>query len=309
MSIEFAIIVKNKTRLEALIERFNTKAQAKFYIERSGGNFEDYEIENFKFHQSLAIVQRQLSKVIKNKIVERSFLPSFLFSDNQVIIVIGQDGLVANTAKYVNEIPIVAVNPDIDRYDGFLLPFSPENFIQGVESVITENYNSQTATLAEARLNDGQRLLAFNDLFIGAASHVSARYKISYSKKSEEQSSSGIIVSTQAGSTGWLSSVFNMTFGMHRFIEKGETTKKVAKLKDDQLMFVVREPFQSKKTQTGLTAGILTGQTKLVIESFMPTNGVIFSDGIEADFLQFNSGSIATIGTAKEKAKLVILNK
>ncbi len=309
MSIEYAIIVKNKTRLESLIERFNTKAQAKFYIERSGGNFEDYEIENFNFHQSLSSVQRQLSKVIKNKIVERSFLPSFLFSDNQVVIVIGQDGLVANTAKYVNEIPIVAVNPDIERYDGFLLPFSPDNFIHGIENVIAGSYNSHTATLAEARLNDGQRLLAFNDLFIGASSHVSARYQISYSKKTEEQSSSGIIVSTQAGSTGWLSSIFNMTFGMQKFIEKGDTKKKVAKLKDNQLMFVVREPFQSKKTQADLTAGILTGQTKLVIESFMPTNGVIFSDGIEADFLNFNSGSIATIGTAKEKAKLVTLDK
>lgn len=308
MSVEYAIIVKNKTRLESLIERFNTKAQAKFYIERSGGNFEDYEIENFNFHQSLSSVQRHLSKVIKNKIVERSFLPSFLFSDKQVVIVIGQDGLVANTAKYVNEIPIVAVNPDSERFDGVLLPFNPDNFIHGVEKVIAGNYNSRMATLAEARLNDGQRLLAFNDLFIGASSHISARYKISYSKKTEEQSSSGIIVSTQAGATGWLSSIFNMTFSMHKFIEKDNTKKKIAKLKDNQLMFVVREPFQSKKTQTDLTAGILTGQTKLIIESFMPTNGVIFSDGIETDFLNFNSGSIATIGTAQEKAKLVTLD-
>lgn len=35
------------------------------------------------------------------------------------------------------------------------------------------------------------------------------------------------------------------------------------------------------------------------------TSGVIFSDGIESDFLNFNSGSIATIGIAKEKARLV----
>ncbi len=308
MSIEYAIIVKNKTRLESLIERFNTKAQAKFYIERSGGKFEDYEIEDYNFHNSLSIVQRKLSKVIKNKIVERSFLPSFLFNDKQVVIVIGQDGLVANTAKYVNEIPIVAVNPDVERYDGFLLPFNSDNFISGVEKVITNKYHSKTATLAEAKLNNGQRLLAFNDLFIGAASHISARYKISFSNKTEEQSSSGIIVSTQAGSTGWLSSIFNMTFGMHKFIEKNDTKKKIAKLKDNQLMFVVREPFKSKKTQTSLTVGVLTGETKLVLESFMPTNGVIFSDGIETDFLNFNSGSIVTIGTAKEKAKLVTLD-
>lgn len=306
MSIEYAIVVKNKTRLETLIERFNTKAQAKFYIERLGGNFDDYEIEHSNFHNSLSLVQRHLSKIIKNKIVDRSFLPSFLFNENQIVIVIGQDGLVANTAKYVNEIPIIAVNPDRDRYDGFLLPFSPDNFISGVEKVIADKYIAKTAIFAEAALNNGQRLLAFNDLFIGASSHVSARYRISYNNKAEEQSSSGIIVSTQAGSTGWLSSIFNMTFGMHRYIEKDNSKKKVAKLKDNQLMFAVREPFQSKKTQIDITAGILSGSIKLVIESFMPNNGVIFSDGIEADFLSFNSGSIVTIGTAKEKAQLVI---
>ena len=305
MSIEYAIIVKNKTRLETLIERFNTKAQAKFYIERLGGNFDDYETEHSTFHNSLSIVQRHLSKIIKNKIVERSFLPSFLFNENQIVIVIGQDGLVANTAKYVNEIPIIAVNPDKDRYDGFLLPFNPTNFIVGVEKVIADKYTAKTATLAEATLNDGQRLLAFNDLFIGASSHVSARYKISYNSKIEEHSSSGVIVSTKSGSTGWLSSIFNMTFGMHKYIEKDNSKKKIAKLKDNQLMFVVREPFQSKKTQAALTAGVLSGPIRLVLESFMPNNGVIFSDGIEADFLSFNSGSIATIGTAKERAKLV----
>lgn len=305
MTIEYAIIVKSKTRLELLTERFNTKAQARFYIERSGGLFEDYQVEHEKFHDSLSLMQRQLSTVIKNKIVERNFLPSFLFNDKQVVIVIGQDGLVANTAKYVNGIPIIAVNPDSERYDGVLLPFNPTNFIGAVEKVVTNKFNAKTVPLAEAVLNDGQRLLAFNDLFIGASSHVSARYKISYNHKSEEHSSSGIIVSTKSGSTGWLSSIFNMTFGMHRFIAKDGTKKMTAKLKDDQLMFTVREPFHSKKTQTSIIAGILTGQTKLVLESYMPGNGVIFSDGIETDFLNFNSGALVTVGIAKETANLV----
>ena len=57
---------------------------------------------------------------------------------------------------------------------------------------------------------DGQRLLAFNDLFIGARTHVSARYRVEYAGKQEQQSSSGLLVSTGAGSTGWLSSVMNM---------------------------------------------------------------------------------------------------
>lgn len=306
MSFEYAILVKNKTRLETLVERFNTKAQAKFYIERSGGNFEEYEIEHDRFQTSLSTVQRNLSKVIKNKIVDRSFLPSFLFNENHLVVVVGQDGLVANTAKYVNGNPIIAINPDSERYDGYLLPYTPDNFVEAVEKVMSNNYICRTATFAEASLNDGQRLLAFNDLFIGTSSHVSARYKISYGQEIENHSSSGVIISTKAGSTGWLSSIFNMTFGMNKFIQKQKDKKKIPKLKDNQLMFVVREPFESKKSQTDLSVGVITLQHPLVIESFMPSNGVIFSDGIEADFLNFNSGAIATISIAKETANLVV---
>jgi len=308
MSVEYAIIVKNKTRLESLIERFNTKAQAKFYIERLGGNFEDYEIEHDIFQYSLNSLQTQLSKVIKHKTLDRVFMPNFIFSENHLIVVIGQDGLVANTAKYSKGIPIVAVNPDKQRYDGILLPFDTSNFIEGVESVVSNHYESKTMRFAEALLNDGQRLLAFNDLFIGASTHISARYKISYNNKVEEHSSSGLIVSTPAGSTGWLSSIFNMAYGVAGMFEKNLKPKR-PKLRDNELLVAVREPFQSIRTQTGITAGIIKNQNRLTIESLMPTSGVIFSDGIESDFLKFNSGSIATIGIAKETAKIVVMDK
>jgi len=128
MKVEYAIIVKSKTRLEILIERFNTKAQAKFDIESLGGDFTDYELEHNKFHHALNSLQKQLAKVVKYKIVERNFLPNYIFSENNMIIVIGQDGLVANTAKYANGVPIIAVNPNKDRFDGVLLPFDITDF-------------------------------------------------------------------------------------------------------------------------------------------------------------------------------------
>lgn len=304
MSIEYAIIVKNKTRLETLVERFNTKSQAKFYIEHLGGNFQDYEAEDDAFHQSLNALQARLSKITKHKIVDRAYLPSYIFSEKNVIVVIGQDGLVANTAKYSQGQPIIAVNPDKKRYDGVLLPFDTDNFIGGVEGVLSGNYQSRRVNFAEARLNDGQRLLAFNDLFIGASSHVSARYKVMYRGFTEEQSSSGIIVSTQAGSTGWLSSVFNMAYGVAGLFEK-DIRPKQPKLKDDQLLFAVREPFKTIRTQANLAVGMINDRNLLCIESLMPSGGIIFSDGIQSDFLHFNSGVIATIGIASETANLV----
>lgn len=304
MKYEYAIIVKNKTRLESLIERFNTRAQARFYIQRQGGNFDDYEAEHETFHTALVSLQTQLSRSIKNKTVERVYLPSFIFSEKNLIIVIGQDGLVANTAKYSKGCPIVAVNPDQSRYDGVLLPYGVSNFMQGVETVLAGSCKTRTVRFAEAKLNDGQRLLAFNDLFIGASSHISARYRITYNKKTEEHSSSGVIVSTPAGSTGWLSSIFNMAYGVTSMFEKNLKQKR-PKLKDSELLFAVREPFQSVRTQTGITSGLLKENSQLIIESLMPSSGVIFSDGIETDFLKFNSGAIATIGLASETARLV----
>lgn len=304
MNVEYAIIVKNKTRLESLIERFNTKAQAKFYIERLGGNFDDYQIEHDTFLNSLTTLQTQLSKVIKNKTIDRSYLPSYIFSEKNLIVVIGQDGLVANTAKYSKGFPIIAINPDKARYDGVLLPFDMNDFMAGIESVLSNQFQMKTMRFAEVKLNDGQRLLAFNELFVGASSHVSARYRISFENKEEEHSSSGLIISTLAGSTGWLSSIFNMAYHVAGIFEK-KIVLKQPKLNETDLFFAVREPFQSVRTQTTISAGILKSNQTLIIESLMPSNGVIFSDGIETDFLHFNSGSIATIGLAKETANLI----
>ncbi len=307
MGFEYGIIVKNKTRLENLIERFNTKAQAKFYIESSGGNFSEYVEEHEIFQESLLSLQVQLSKFIKNKTIERSFLPSFIFSNQHIILVIGQDGLVANTAKYSNSCPIVAVNPDKNRYDGILLPFQVNNFTTGIESVLNGNYSFKTMHFAEAKLNNGQKLLAFNDLFIGTSSHISSRYRINFNGQSEEHSSSGIIVSTKAGSSGWLSSMYNMAHGLLKSIHPDEV-KIQPKLKNKDLIFVVREPFKSKKTQIDICYGLIKENSTLQIESYMPNSGVIFSDGIESDFIHFNSGSIVSIGLANETAKLVLNN-
>jgi NAD kinase len=307
MPVENGIIIINKTRLEQLIERFNTKAQARFYIEHSGGDFSDYETEHSNFKRSLEKIQNSISLRLKHKIIERKFLPNFLFSPNDIAIVVGQDGLVANTAKYVNGLPILAINPDTDRYDGVLLPFNASNFESGLIKAIENRAAYKKVTMAEARMNDGQKLLAFNDFFIGPATHISARYKITYQNKSENHSSSGIIISTSAGSTGWLSSIINMSNGLlSTFNKDSKGLKMKMNWEDNKLVFIVREPFQSKYSEISLTAGIITNEIKLQIESLMPSNGVLFSDGIEADFLNFNSGSIVEIAIAKQKAMIIL---
>lgn len=307
MNFERAIIIRDKTRLEQLIERFNSKAQAKFYIESSGGNFEFFELEHNTFYESLSTIKTSITGSLKQKIISRSFLPTYIFTEKDLVIVIGQDGLVANTAKYVNGLPIVGINPDTERYDGILLKHSPEDLKVLLKAMLKDNYETKQVTMAKAILNDGQELLAFNDFYIGADSHVSSRYSIEFNSKKEQQSSSGIIVSTGAGSTGWLSSIFNMANNINGYHNTNTTDcGTILNWNENKLVFVVREPFLSKQSQTNIGYGIITARKKLKIKSNMPTKGIIFSDGIESDFLNFNSGSIVEIGLADEKANLVM---
>jgi len=307
MKFERVIIIRDKTRLEQLIERFNSKAQAKFYIESSGGDFEFFELEHNTFYESLSKIKDSITGSLKSKVINRSFLPTYIFTEQDLVLVIGQDGLVANTAKYVDGLPIIGINPDKERYDGILLKHTPNDLNGILKNVIKGNYETKQVTMAKAKLNDGQVLLAFNDFYIGADSHISSRYSIEFNGKKEQQSSSGIIVSTGAGSTGWLSSVFNMTNNISQYYKSNKNECGTTLDWDDKkLVFVVREPFLSKMSEITIGYGIITRNKKLKIESNMPTKGVIFSDGIETDFLNFNSGSAVEIGVADEKANLVI---
>lgn len=312
---EKVVIVTRKTRLDELIERFNTRAQAKFYVEHAGGNYEDYEKEHAAYGTALDIVKKQLRFDLKTQIIDRSLVPTFLFSEKDLIVAVGQDGLVANTAKYTGDQPIIGVNPDPTQFDGILTPTSPNKTGDSVDRLLKGTATIQNVTLAEAVLNDRQRLLAFNDLFIGARTHVSARYSIEYKKKVELQSSSGILVSTGAGSTGWLSSVFNMVAGVNEMFLNGSAQSSFPNKSNDRLewdwdenkiAFVVREPFVSRHSSAATVFGLIEGGEEIVIESRMPAGGVIFSDGVESDFLAFNSGAIAHIRASKQKSHIVM---
>ena len=305
---EKVVLVVRKTRLAELIERFNTHAQAKFYLTHAGLDFADYQREEDAYRRSLDVVRSTMPEGVKVQQLDRALVPTYLFAGTDVVVALGQDGLVANTAKYVGAQPLIGVNPDPDRFDGVLLPFSPSTFTLALARVLEGRATMRRVTLAEARLSDGQRLLAFNDLFLGAASHVSARYRLDAGTGLgfESQSSSGVIVSTGAGSTGWLSSVFTMATQVASLTGGQGGEPITLSWEDEQLVWVVREPYVSRHSGARQTAGVLPVGQALRLESLMPTGGVVFSDGMEADRLAFNSGVTAEVRPAEQRAHLVV---
>lgn len=311
--IDKIVIVTKKTWLEELIEKFNTKSQAKFYIEHMGGSFEDYEDAHKKYYDSLEQIKKLIPLDYKYQIIEKSFLPNFLFGPNDVIVTVGQDGLVINTAKYLEEQLIIAVNPDPSRFDGVMIPFRVTELPSVLKKVAEDEHKVIHVTMAVAELNNGQKLYGVNDLFIGHKSHGSARYLLKHKEEEEQQSSSGIIISTGAGSSAWFKSIITGAIGIvNRFrkysVRIDPPTEDEYRFPWDAryLYYSVREPFVSKISTANLVFGQIFPSEIFTVESNMPENGVIFSDGIQEDFVEFNSGTIAEINVAGKKGNLVI---
>lgn len=308
--IDRIVVITRSTALEELKARFNSTAQARFYIEHLGGRFDEYEAAHTRYRAAVTAVQQALPRGLKTHTIERGFLPNYLFSDTDLVVTVGADGLVVNTAKYTTAQPILAINPDPQRVDGILIPFTVAEAGDAVAQAVAGRAPLRPVTMARASLNDGQALYAFNDLFIGPRTHVSARYRIEYAGQAEDHSSSGLIVSTGAGSTGWLQSVINGAVGVAAGVTGLEIAPPAPETyrlpwEADELYFAVREPFRSRQSQAGLVFGKLDVNRPLVLHSHMPEGGVIFSDGVEADYLAFNAGAVATIGLADRKAQLV----
>lgn len=301
------ILVTRKTRLEELVNRHLTVAQAKFYVEHLGADFGDYETEQSTYLAARRRVLQSLEGHCLVQAIDRIFLPSFLFGPDDVVVALGQDGLVANTMKYLDGQPLIGVNPDPRRFDGVLLPFAPNDVTSILAEVLARRRAVKSVTMARAALSDGQELYAVNDLFVGPKSHTSARYEIALKEQRETQSSSGIIISTGLGSTAWMRSV--LTGAAMIAHAQSEQTKvegfKAVPWDAPFLRFAVREPFPSVATQAHLVFGQADKRSPLIVRSLMAENGVIFSDGVESDFLEFTSGVTATISVADRVGQLV----
>src|SRR5437868_13139005 len=114
---EKIVLVTRKTRLAELVERLNTRAQARFYLEHAGQDFDDYAREDDTYRRALDGLHGALALGLPVQQVDRSLVPTFLFTGKEVVVAVGQDGLVANVAKYVDAQPLVGVNPDPSRFD------------------------------------------------------------------------------------------------------------------------------------------------------------------------------------------------
>ena len=289
------VVITRETEYESLLAHHATRGQAEFFLSSRKQSIDEVEERHQRFEHALHQVMSVIPAEWRRNGIRRDELDRFLFEPDDLLIAVGQDGLVANVAKYLNGQRIIGVNPDKANFDGILVPYAAEQVGDILLPALHDEISIQQRTMVCASMDDGQQLLALNEIFLGHHSHQSARYQIGYHGEEEHHSSSGMIVSTGTGATGWARSI-------HR--ERHDQVKLPAP-EENRLVFYVREAFPSVATGTSLTAGLIDDNEQLNVRSEMNSGGVVFGDGIESDYLDFNWGKTVTLRIADSKLNLV----
>jgi len=105
-----AVIVRRPTEYDELMDRYSTRGQVEFVLRSRGRSLEEVERAHDCHLAALARVRAGIPDGWASADVERDSLSRFLFAPEDVIVVVGPDGLVANVAKYVDEQVVVGVN-------------------------------------------------------------------------------------------------------------------------------------------------------------------------------------------------------
>jgi hypothetical protein len=288
------VLVTRETELQALLLRHGTLGQARFFLEQRGQQLDAVVVRHEIQRSAIAAVRAAVPDDWTFAHVERLGLDRFLFAGNDLVVALGQDGLVANIAKYLSGQPVFGVTPDAGAYESILTTHEVTGLGPLLRRHAAQDAEISARVMVEARIDGGGTLLALNEVFIGHRSHQSARYLLRFDEQQEFQSSSGVIFATGTGLTGWAKSIMAAT---HAPLTLAPTAPAGA--------FFVREPWPSKHSGARLRAGLVTSDAHLSLASRINDGGVIFADGIEQDFLRFDWGTEVKLSVASQRLNLV----
>jgi len=289
------VVVTRASEYSALLARHGTEPQARFFLEQRGQSLDAIRKRHQRWTAALDAVSQSIPPEWRRARVNRPELSRFLFEPSDLVVATGQDGLVANLAKYLQGQMVLGINPDAEQFDGVLVPHPPQRAPELLRAMAAGRAEVEERTMVTARLDDGETLLALNEIFVGHRSHQSARYRLRLGTQEERQSSSGLIVATGTGATGWARSI------------NRERARPLAlpKPTDAALALFVREPFPSVATGTKVDGAVVDGRAKVEVVSEMDDGGVVFGDGIEDDRLDFAWGMRLRIDVAEQRLHLV----
>lgn len=286
------VVVRRNTEYDELVARHGTHGQVEFFLSTRGQSLGEVERRALAVREALDVVGAAIPLDWRRGGVERGDLTRFLFTADDVVVVVGQDGLVANVAKYLDGQPVIGVNPDPVVNAGLLCRHRPEDVAGLLHAAVAGTAAYEPRSMVQITADDGQQLTALNEVYVGHVSHQTSRYLLRVDGEPELQASSGVVVGTGTGATGWCRSLWQ---------QRNEPFQLPAPT-EASLAWFVREAWPSPTTRTTQTSGRLdSGLLELEVQS---EGMVAFGDGMETDRMELRWGQRISVSLAERVLRL-----
>ncbi len=207
-----------------------------------------------------------------------------------LVITVGGDGTLLNASHYVRDGMMIGVNSAPADSVGHFCSVNRENFAERLGAIL--DYKWRPVELARLQVTlDGKVLpeLALNDVLIAHyCPAATTRYLIEAGGHVEEHRSSGVWISTAAGSTAGIGSA-----GGRRM-----------SLRSRDIQFLARELYREPDREYELARGFVPPDSGLTIASKM-VDGRLYIDGARTQYL-FPFGARAHIEIAEKSLRLFL---
>lgn len=213
--------------------------------------------------ETLAGVEQTLREAgLPYRMIYRAALHDYAPYD--LVVSVGGDGTLLEAARGVRRQLLLGVNSDPERSTGSYCSATGRTFPRALQSMLGGKARTRILHRMQLALN-GKALdiSVLNDILIAHQNPAAmSRYWIQIKGAKEEQRSSGVWVSTAAGSTGAMKSA------------GGRVLPRASKA----IQYLPRELYWPRGVRYRLTGGVLTPDTAVTFGSLM-REGMMFVDG------------------------------
>lgn len=243
-------------------------------------------------HRTLDVVRRMLTKVgltfAEIPMQSLTARAKRRLAAVDLVLTVGGDGTALAASHYVRGGAMLGVNSAPDDSVGHFCHATRSDFARKLDDILHARWRPvRLARLAVAFDDAMLPEFALNDVLIAHnCPAATTRYLIQVGAVEEEQRSSGVWISTAAGSTAGIRSAGG----------------RVMPLQSRRVQFLVRELYREPGRTYQLTRGFVAPQENIVIASKMP-QGRLYIDGARTAYA-FPFGTRAAIGTALSDLKL-----
>lgn len=229
-----------------------------------------------------------------SQFIARDDLAESVNQDADLVIAFGGDNHFVYVSHFAKSAMILGINSDPQRSDGALTSLTADQCEEALQALTRGDYSIEEWPRLEALVNGKPLPLTTSELFVGERERVyMSRYVLKHGDVEETQKSSGLLITTGAGSTGWYDSACRYLHPDGNVFARTEP----------KFVFLATEPSKGRLNRSKLLEGTVQAGESLRIQSLNDSSGLVSVDSL--DEVLFSRGATLEVRISPHALKVI----